>query len=526
MKLASVLLLFFLTMGGASSAAEFYISANGKPDAAGSIDSPWDIGSALAGERNVAPGDTIWIRGGTYRTTERDLTAAFRVALAGEKDKPIRVRACAGERVTLDGRLNVTSPSAYLWISDLEILVTENLRAERISNASGSEPTDFNCPLGGLTVSGANHCKFINLLIHDNGVGASLGEDAVDCELCGCIIYRNGWIGADRWHGPGIYAQNKDGVKLVTDNILFGNYSHAIQANGSQTLHAQNFVIDGNIIFAPRAQANETNVLVGGILPSRNIIVTNNILHGGCDLKLGIGARRSVDCLVRGNTILRGRTSISGFAQVTDRDNVVWNQGDPIPPNPVVLIRPNKYDPNRANLAIVNLARAKSVGVDASTFLKNDEGFRIVSALDYYGEPVAEGIYNGAPVSITMPSSVETTDGEFCAFVILKEPPKPAVFGDEPRMRVMEMPDMSGVSVTLHDWEQDFTVNPDTGYKSGHEGMTLAPIIKCVVCGRESPAPPIAVGSTPEQKLQVLKAYKCPFCGHDACLIADSAQPR
>jgi len=139
-------------------------------------------------------------------------------------------------------------------------------------------------------------------------------------------------------------------------------------------------------------------VLVGGILPSRNIVVTNNILHGGCGLKLGSGATHSAECVVQGNTIIRGSKSITGFARVTERDNLVCNQGAPIPPNPTVFIRPGRYDPDRASLAILNVARGKSVDVDASTFRRNGEGYRIVRALDYFGPPPARGIYNGAPM--------------------------------------------------------------------------------------------------------------------------------
>lgn len=83
---------------------------------------------------------------------------------------------------------------------------------------------------------------------------------------------------------------------------------------------------------------------------------------------------------------------------------------------------------------------------------------------------------------------------------------------------------MTRVSVRLRDWNNDFAVDPATGYKFGHEGMILAVIIKCVVCGREIPSAPVPIDSTPEQRLQILREYKCPRCGHNACLIADPAQ--
>jgi hypothetical protein len=163
-------------------------------------------------------------------------------------------------------------------------------------------------------------------------------------------------------------------------------------------------------------------MLIGGGRGSRGIVVRDNILHE-VPLSVGYTAKDSQDCIVRGNVILRQGLSIRGFTSVIDQDNVVWRgrQGDLAPELPTAILRPSKYDPKRAHLAIVNRAKSGTVEVDLSEFLQADDAFRIQSVLDYYGQPVAQGRYEGKPVTIPMPVEQRTGQGEFCAFVVFRE---------------------------------------------------------------------------------------------------------
>ncbi len=54
-----------------SVAAEHYVAVNGKAEGAGTEAVAWDLVSALSGAQQVAPGDTIWVRGGTYKHLDR-----------------------------------------------------------------------------------------------------------------------------------------------------------------------------------------------------------------------------------------------------------------------------------------------------------------------------------------------------------------------------------------------------------------------------------------------------------------------
>jgi hypothetical protein len=116
----SVGIVCLLLAPGSVTATEHYVAVDGKPDSAGTEAVPWDLTSALGGDRQVAPGDTIWVRGGTYKHPNRQPGSnGFSVRLAGAEGKPIHVRAVPGQRVTIDGGLRVENPSMFLWIWDL-----------------------------------------------------------------------------------------------------------------------------------------------------------------------------------------------------------------------------------------------------------------------------------------------------------------------------------------------------------------------------------------------------------------------
>jgi hypothetical protein len=71
-------------------------SKNGKDDHDGSLAKPWQtVNHAL---RHLKPGDTLYLRGGTYYEN-------IYLALAGRKEAPITIRAYPGEQAVIDGGL-------------------------------------------------------------------------------------------------------------------------------------------------------------------------------------------------------------------------------------------------------------------------------------------------------------------------------------------------------------------------------------------------------------------------------------
>src|SRR5687768_4789276 len=91
---AAVLLAMLSSASSPATAAEFFAAADGKANGAGSKDRPWDLRTALSAAA-IRPGDTLWLRGGTYR-------GDFTSRLTGTADAPITVRQYPGERAIID----------------------------------------------------------------------------------------------------------------------------------------------------------------------------------------------------------------------------------------------------------------------------------------------------------------------------------------------------------------------------------------------------------------------------------------
>ena len=67
-----------------------------------------------------------------------------------------------------------------------------------------------------------------------------------------------------------------------------------------------------------------------------------------------------------------------------------------------VFVRPNRYENGRANVIVYNWDRQDSVEVNLPPTLAAGQRFRIVSAQDFYGEPVVQGVADGKPVRLPM----------------------------------------------------------------------------------------------------------------------------
>ena len=67
-----------------------------------------------------------------------------------------------------------------------------------------------------------------------------------------------------------------------------------------------------------------------------------------------------------------------------------------------IVVRPNRFEPLRAHVAIINWEKAPSVALDLSAVLERSQPYVIINAENYFGPPVASGVFDGSPVSITM----------------------------------------------------------------------------------------------------------------------------
>jgi hypothetical protein len=381
--------------------ADWYVAPEGTAANSGTKESLWDIASALNGRKEVRPGDTIYLQEGTYRRRPNEL---FDVRLAGSAEKPIHVQPVAGRRVRIDGGLAVQSPSAHVWIRDLEIFVSEPVPEKPIS--AGSHPTDLKRPHGGLHMHGGKACKYINLVIHHCNQAISCWKGEIDPEIYGCILYGNGWMGVDRGHGHCIYTQNDEGVKTISNCIMTCRYegSYTMHAYGSSKADVNNYLLTENICYG------EGPFLVGGGRPSHGIRVHGNFLYD-IDMRIGYTAPYNEDCEVRDNVIANGRLEITRYRKAVQEGNLILAKDDPRPAQTKAILLANQYDPTRAHVVLYNWAKAETVEVDAGDFAKDGETIELFDPQDPFGKPAVTAVRRNGMIRIPVA-------GEFAVFLV------------------------------------------------------------------------------------------------------------
>src|SRR6185503_3297976 len=330
--------------------ASFYVATNGSSSGNGSITSPWNLQTALNHPSSVHPGDTIWLRGGTY-------VGQFTSSLTGTASSPIVVRQYPGERATIDGRTvdpNVlVLTGAYTWYWGFEVTNT-------LLGAQNGEGVNF---------STSNGLKLINLVTHDHGSnGMGVWSQSTNVEVYGCLSYFNGRM-TQANHAYGAYGQNQTGEKFLEENFFihnFGNYP--IHIYGSSTAFLDNFRFTGNVFYGGWA-------LIGGSRKAQNPVFTSNYFYGtdvgegifdlGWQTQFGPGANNSVltgNYFMGGtvnfnanntNTTATGNTFYGRLSNVNPSlypGNTYFTSASGPVPRPsglTVVVRPNKYEPGR-----------------------------------------------------------------------------------------------------------------------------------------------------------------------------------
>lgn len=416
----------------------YHASPTGSSAGDGSANNPWDLTTALAGgSGRIQAGDTIWMRGGTYR-------GDFRTALAGTQGRPIVFRQYPGERATIDGTLRADGADVAFW--GFEVM--------------RSAPTGR---LPGLESRGARQ-KFINLVIHDAAQqGITFWDEAVDAELYGNIVYNNG-MHENLDHG--VYVHNMSGTKLIMDNVFFDNLAYGIHVYAGPTDGTQrNVHVIGNVSFNNGTISNnyaaKGNIIIGGDSPDEGMQAIDNLLYfsgqAGENLRVGYTASNR-DVVVTGNTVWGGGTAFvvgqwssaqvqgNKFGGSADMVNLLnapgsysWNGNNyyrdstaaawrtvsgamPHPdwqrttglgpsdscigvaqPHPTkVFVRPNKYEQGRALVVVYNWGSQSSVDVNLAGVLRSGQQYEVRNVQDLFGPPVASGTFNGSTISLAM----------------------------------------------------------------------------------------------------------------------------
>jgi hypothetical protein len=196
-------------------------------------------------------------------------------------------------------------------------------------------------------------------------------------------------------------------------------------------------------------------VLLGaGVVANRPIVTDNSTYDGQTNLGFDAGC---ADATITGNYF--GGPLIWVKCAGVMKDNVLY---DPYiagygygplptefpantyhttkPAGVVVRMRANEYEPGRATLTIYNWDKQSEVSVTPSDAgLAAGDRFEVRDAQNYFGPPVAAGIYKGGSISVPMtsrgvaapvgavPTPPSSTLPEFGTFVILKSAQKSGI---------------------------------------------------------------------------------------------------
>jgi len=457
----------------AGPAPAFYVSPTGSPSGDGSFTEPWDLATALAGPAAVTPGSTIWLRGGTY-TNALD-PRGFASSLTGTADAPIVVRQFPGERATVTNILFVTG--AYTWFWGFEV----------------TNPAPQQGVMHGVHLKGAG-IKVINLVVHDaTDDGIFIGPEATGSEVTGSIVYNNGRTD-NLTHG--IYCKSQTGTLLLKDNIVFDNWAYGFHCYANDGPYIQNIDLEGNVAFNNYVWGvpSDADILVGGVFPASGITVNENYTYrtnftNTMTADIGSDVVTNQDLVCTNNYFIGGWWRMGAWATATVTGNTLYNFttggmvwslgsdndqrwsnntlfGDPsatvwrhdttdvttfdgwvtqngfadpgtyagsAPTGVKIFVRPNQYEPGRANIIVYNWAQQSAVSVDVSGILDMGDRYVVRNSQDFFGPPVTSGIYTGRPlelamVGITPPSPVgvataqaaPVTGPTFNVFVLMK----------------------------------------------------------------------------------------------------------
>ncbi|MDX1470487.1 MAG: hypothetical protein R3213_03245 [Flavobacteriaceae bacterium] len=339
--LASVLLFSTLI---AFAQKEFHVTPQGKSSGNGSLQTPWDLQTALS-QSSLNPGDIIWVHQGEYRGRFVSTISS------GEKDKPILVSAYRDDKVVLNGNVNSTAKSV------LEVkggnVIFRNLEITFLGDFSRKETDENFQKVDGINHNAGANCKFINLKIHNNpGSGMGSWKATGGTEILDCLIYNNGFISkAGRGSGVGLYVQNEtEDERIIANNTIFNNYYKGIEVwsanKNASNSYVKNISLKNNAAFNNGSPAGgfKDNLIVGtddrnGVNVARNIKIIDNFFYHNTDLAVGQvgGDAASVtigfsdtapveNVILEGNTIIGRNNSfrILSANSLTMKDNIAY----------------------------------------------------------------------------------------------------------------------------------------------------------------------------------------------------------
>ena len=426
-----------------------FVSLSGSSSGSGTQEDTLDLKTALSLNSPAQAGQTIWIKAGVYK-------GSFESKISGRAGLPISIKPLPGQRVLIDSynsgfdRAGLSITGQWTNFYGIEATSSDTNRGnttERYPNVEAKP---------GITVLGAN-TNIYNALTYDNVCGGiDFWKTATDSTLHGNIIYNNGFAHSGRGACHGVYTQNTNGYKKLTNNIVFFGFQTGFHPYSTKTAPLNNFTIENNVWFLagasdPRDNQQKTNLIVETQAGIKDMIIKNNKGYSQVNRGSSIHARNFQGNVEVKDNYLAERLEVYGdwdpipftnntiYGNINDADNSLipdasntLSTSKPTSGNKV-FVDANGVDKRRGRVTIYNYDNADSVDVDLGSILKNGEAYRVHSVMGLFQDALLTGVYTaGEIISIPMgtidppqpngnPNGIDSDDGpkkKFGVFIV------------------------------------------------------------------------------------------------------------
>jgi hypothetical protein len=314
---AASILLFILAQTGSPvyaepTAASFYVALNGNDANPGTLSAPWRTISHAASSSAVRPGDTVYIRGGTYNEYVQQ-------RISGSPGKLIVYRSYPGETAVLTGS------GTFRW----HILEHSHVRLEGLTFRNFSEGgVQIRTRNAGITGIEIVNCTFEN----QQPAPGSNGSKTIHVTttnstypLNNILVSGNRLINVNSGDHPAIQVEGRARQVRLLNNVITGASSigigiagrvqfgqpnevivrgNVISGHGSPDKHSAGIYLDGagehilveeNIVFQGIQGIKVGLEQVAAALETRYVIVRRNVVFNNneINLKLGVGTSSS-----------------------------------------------------------------------------------------------------------------------------------------------------------------------------------------------------------------------------------------
>ena len=273
-----VLLAALVAVPAASAQSTYYVAPNGSPLGSGTITSP--LSSITSALTRVVPGDTIYVRGGTYTSA-----SSIRITAGGTASAYLHIWAYPGETPVLDftgAPKGIEVRTGYVHLKGLTVERSNDngvflTGATSQYNIIEGVVARYNGDTGVQVERGAAHNLLLNVDSYENYDAANHGENAdgfaikfgvgAGNVLRGCRAWGNSDDGYDLWSddhpeqqgvliegnwafdngyniwGDTSFQGDSNGFKLghgmgahtLTRNLAWGHRAHGIDVNGNES---------------------------------------------------------------------------------------------------------------------------------------------------------------------------------------------------------------------------------------------------------------------------------------------------